>query len=37
MKRNYAPAFMYMGVTLGKLEDEKNAMAAFDKALEIDK
>ncbi|CAM9096764.1 unnamed protein product [Phaeothamnion confervicola] len=36
LKPNYAPAYMYMGVALARLDDFENACAAYDRAVQIE-
>jgi len=37
LRPNFANTYMYLGITLNKLGDFKNACSAFNKALEIEK
>lgn len=36
LKPDFAASYMYLGITLAKLEDFDNACAAFDKSLQLD-
>ncbi|KAL0225513.1 hypothetical protein RCL1_003425 [Eukaryota sp. TZLM3-RCL] len=35
IKRDYAPAFMYLGLVLGRLNDFDNSRAAYDRSIEL--
>jgi len=37
LRRNFAPAYMYLGVALSNLQDTKGATNAFQKANDLDK
>ena len=34
---DFAPTYMLLGITLAKLDDSQNAIAAFEKAVEINR
>lgn len=36
LKHEFAPAYMYLGIALARLEDVDNARHAYDKAIELD-
>ncbi len=37
LKPNFANSYMYLGISLNKLEDYENSCSAFERALEIEK